>query len=96
MKLLREWGNFDAKKVKMSDNPGIFCHLPENFIQDLIDVFSEIIKINILGHKAFHVDTIINATEFCLTLLRTDNEVITNPYAKAKALELISIFHVAD
>jgi hypothetical protein len=93
---MREWGSYDSKRVKFSDEPGILCHLPENFIQDMIDVTSEIIKINMLGHKAFSLDTLINLTEFCLTILRTDSDVITNPYAKAKALELISIFHTSD
>lgn len=96
MKLMREWGGFDIKRVAFSDDPGILCHLPENFNSDMIDVITELIKINIQGHKAFSVETVINATEYCLTLLRTSNDVITNPYAKAKALELISIFHVSD
>jgi len=38
----------------------------------------------------------LNSTEFCLAILRTEAEVITNPYIKAKALELIAIFHQAD
>lgn len=96
MRLMREWGRFDQKKVKLSEDPGIFCHLPENFMQDMIDVISEIIKVNIQGYKAFKIETILDATEFCLALLRTEAEVITNPYIKAKALELIAIFHQAD
>jgi len=47
MKLMRDWGGFDEKRVKLSDDPGIFCHLPENLMQDMIDVFTEIIKVNI-------------------------------------------------
>lgn len=93
MKLMREWGGYNDLRVSLSNDPGIFCYLPENLMQDMFDVMSEIIKVNILGHKAFSYDTIINSTEFCLALLRTDNDVITNPYIKAKALELIAIFH---
>lgn len=47
MKLMREWGGFDIKRVAFSDEPGIFCHLPENFNSDMIDVITELIKINI-------------------------------------------------
>lgn len=73
LKLIREWGRFDEKRVKLHDEPGIFCYLPENFLQDMIDVMTEIIKVNQQGHKAFSIETIINTTEFCLTLLRTDS-----------------------
>ena len=48
MKLMREWGGFDVKNVKLSDDPGIFCHLPENYLQDMLEVLPEIIKLNIL------------------------------------------------
>ena len=96
MKLMREWGGFDNKRMKLSDQPGIFCHLPENFMQDLLDIVSEILKVSPHGHRAFSPDFITNATDFCLTLLRTEAEVITNPYIKAKALELIALFHQAD
>lgn len=47
MKLMREWGGFDIKRVAFSDDPGILCHLPENFNSDMIDVITELIKINI-------------------------------------------------
>jgi len=29
---MREWGGFDEKRIKLSDDPGIFCHLPENLM----------------------------------------------------------------
>jgi len=79
--------------VKFSEEPGIFCHLPENFMQDMIDVMSEIVKISPFGHAAFSSETVVNVTEFCLAILRTEQSVVTNPYVKAKALELVSIFH---
>ena len=73
MKLMKDWGKYDEKNGKLSDEPGIMCYLPENFLQDMIDIMSEIIKINQQGHKAFSTDAILNTTEFCLTLLRTDS-----------------------
>ena len=38
MRLMREWGGYDELRVKLSDSPGIYCHLPENFMQDMFDV----------------------------------------------------------
>jgi hypothetical protein len=34
--------------------------------------------------------------EFCVATLRTDNKFITNPYTKAKALELMALFVRSD
>lgn len=65
-------------------------------MQDMLDIVSEVLKVSPLGHKTFAPEFIINATDYCLTLLRTDAEVITNPYIKAKALEMIALFHQAD
>jgi len=59
----------------------------------MFDIMTEIIKISPIGHKTFSTDMIINMTEFCISLLRTDSVVITNPYIKAKALETMAIFH---
>ena len=74
----------------------LFCYLPEGFILDLIDSFTEIIKLNPRGVKTFNPESIINLTEFCITILRTDTKAISNPHVKAKALELIAIFIYAD
>jgi hypothetical protein len=41
-------------------------------------------------------ETIVKLVEFALAILRTDSETITNPYVKAKALELIAIFIYSD
>lgn len=46
MKLMKDWGKYDEKKVKLNDEPGIMCYLPENFLQDMIDVMTEVIKVN--------------------------------------------------
>jgi hypothetical protein len=62
----------------------------------MIECFTEIIKINPRGAKAFNPETIINLSEFCITILRSDTKIITNPYMKAKALELLAIFIYAD
>lgn len=48
------------------------------------------------GAKILPVESIINLTEFSLIILRTDSKTITNPYIKAKAVELITIFIYAD
>ena len=62
-------------------------------MQDMFDVITEIIKISPVGHKTLSTEMIINMSEFCIALLRTDSVVITNPYIKAKALEIMAIFH---
>ena len=62
----------------------------------MFDIMTEIIKISPIGHKTFSAEMIINMSEFCIALLRTDSAVITNPYIKAKALEIMAIFHQAD
>lgn len=59
-------------------------------------MLTEAVKFNPRGHKSLQPETIINLTEFSLTLLRTDSNVVTNPYLKAKALELIVIFLYSD
>ena len=41
-------------------------------------------------------ETAITIYEFCITLLRTDSKSITNPYTKAKALELMTNFIYSD
>jgi hypothetical protein len=46
MKLMREWGGFNDRHFKLSDEPGIFCHLPENFMQDMLDVMTEVLKVS--------------------------------------------------
>jgi Ubiquitin elongating factor core len=53
-------------------------------------------KLSPKGLKTFSMETIINIIEFCLVVLRTDSSVITNPYIKAKALELIAVFVYSD
>ena len=70
--------------------------MPESFFTDLIDSFTEIIKISPRGINIFAKETIVNLTEFCLTIIRTDSKTISNPYTKAKALELIATFMYAD
>ncbi len=96
MKLMREWGNMDKLEVCFTKGTGLFAHFPESYLQDLIDMFTEAIKMNPRGHKCLMNETVINLTEFCLTILRTDSQVITNPYLKAKALELVVIFLYSD
>ncbi len=70
--------------------------MPESFFSDLIEAFTELIKLNSKGAAALQKETIINLTEFCLAILRTNSKAISNPYIKAKALELIAIFIYAD
>ena len=41
-------------------------------------------------------ESILTIVEFCLALVRTEQEAITNPYMKAKAIELITIFIYSD
>jgi hypothetical protein len=70
--------------------------LPENFIGDLIECFTDILKLNPKGFKAFMPDTAVAIYEFCIALIRTDSKIITNPYTKAKALELMTFFVYSD
>jgi hypothetical protein len=96
IKLMRDWGEFNPKLVKFSDNPPLFSHLPDSLLQDLIEAFTELIKLSPKGAHMLQKETVINLTEFCITILRTNTKAISNPYTKAKALELIAIFIYAD
>ena len=58
----------------------------------MIDVMTEIIRLNPINHKAFKDESIIDVTEFCIAILQTDSKVITNPYIKAKAIDLLAVF----
>ena len=96
MQLMKEWGEYSAKNVCFSKIPALFFHLPDSMLQDLIEVFSELIKLNPKGSMVFQKETIITLFEFCLIIMRTNAESISNHYIKAKALELIAIFIYAD
>lgn len=97
LRLMRDWGEYDPKEVKFGGrHPNLFCYLPENFFSDFIDVFTELIKTNSKEHKAFTNETAVALYEFCIALLRTDSKSITNPYTKAKALELMTMFIYSD
>jgi len=96
MKLMRDWGQYDPKQARFSDCPPLFTHLPESQLQDMIEVFTEILKIHPRGVFAFSKEVVVNMIEFCIAILRSKKECITNPYAKAKALELVSIFVQTD
>jgi Ubiquitin elongating factor core len=98
MKLMKDWGEYDEREVRFGakGHPNLWCYLPENFIEDLLTSFSEVMKCNPKEHKAFSIDTIIGLHEFCIALIRTDQRCITNPYTKAKALELMTIFVYSD
>ena len=62
----------------------------------MIECFSNILRINAKEYKAFMPDTAVAIYEFCIALLRTDQKSITNPYTKAKALELMTLFVYSD
>ena len=74
MKLMRDWGEYDEVHVKFGAkaHPNLFCYLPENFLGDLIECFTDILKMNSKAHKAFMPDTAVAIYEFCITLIRTD------------------------
>lgn len=98
LRLMREWGEFDEKGMRFGrgSHPNLYCYLPENCMTDFIEVFTELIKTHPREHKAFLPETAVDIYEFCLALLRTDSKSVTNPYTKAKALELMTIFVYAD
>lgn len=96
MRLMQNWGEFNKNSFKFSKTPNLFFYLPENFLIDFFDVFTELIKVNPKGHKMIQSETLLTIVEFCLSLVRTDQEAITNPYMKAKAIELITIFIYSD
>ena len=50
----------------------MFCYLPENFLGDLIECFSDILRTNSKEYKAFMPDTAVAIYEFCIALIRTD------------------------
>jgi hypothetical protein len=64
MKLMKDWGHFNEKEYQYSSSSKLFCHLPEGFFQDLIDAFTEIMRLSPLGLKTFGMETIINIVEF--------------------------------
>ena len=74
MKLMRDWGEYDEKQVRFGskDHPNLFCYLPENFLGDMIECFSDILRTNSKEYRAFMPDTAVAIYEFCITLLRTD------------------------
>jgi hypothetical protein len=60
IQLLKNWGMFDAKEVCFGGkHANLFCYLPENFIADLIDAFSDILKTNPREFKAFLPETVV-------------------------------------
>ena len=74
MKLMRDWGEYDEQKARfgVKDHPNMFCYLPENFLRDLIECFSDILRTNSKEYKAFMPDTAVAIYEFCIALIRTD------------------------
>ncbi len=70
--------------------------MPENFLGDFIEAFSDILRVNPREYKAFMPDTAVAIYEFCIGLIRTESKIITNPYTKAKALELVTLFVYSD
>jgi hypothetical protein len=95
---MRDWGSYDVKQALFCGNgvPGIFSYVPESFFGDLIESFECVIHVNQRQCKAFTAETAVAVLEFCLATLRTDNKFITNPYTKAKALELMALFVRSD
>ncbi len=96
MRLMKDWGKYDEKNAKFSNSPNLFCYLPENFVLDFIDSFTEIIKVHPRGHKILSNEAILSICEFCIIIIRTDAKAFTNPYVKAKAIELFTIFIYSD
>lgn len=96
MRLMKDWGEFDAKNISFGGRPHLFCFLPENFLTDMIECFTEIIKIHPKGYKAILTESVIAIFEFCMILIRTDSKSITNPHTKTKALELMTLFLYLD
>ena len=70
--------------------------MPESFFGDLVETFDSIIRTNSKECRAFLPETAVSIFEFCLTIIRTDQKSITNPYTKAKALELMALFIQSD
>ena len=102
MSCMKIWGNFEEKQVKFGgggangSHPNLFCYIPENFLTDFIECFSDIMRANPRGYKAFMAETAVQIYEFCLAIIRTDQKSITNKYTKAKALELMTLFVYSD
>jgi len=74
MKLMKDWGEYDEKLVRFGgkDHPPLFCYLPENFLGDMIECFSDILRTNSREFKVFMPDTAVAIYEFCIALIRTD------------------------
>jgi hypothetical protein len=74
MKLMRDWGEYDERLVNFGSkgHPNLFCYLPENFLGDMIECFSDVLRVNSREFRAFMPDTAVAIYEFCIALLRTD------------------------
>lgn len=100
--LMKQWGEFNPHTFSFGGGgsggsaPNLFCFFPENFLTDVIECFTELVKTHPREHRVLMNETIISIYEFCLILLRTESSSITNPYTKAKALELMTIFIYSD
>jgi len=62
----------------------------------MIDTFTEILKASQKHYKVYAVETIVALWEFCITVIRTETKVLTQPYVKANALELMTLFIYTD
>lgn len=95
MELLKKWGEIDTKNFVFSDTNALFSYLPESFIMDIVEFQSHLLRSSPKGIKVFPADYLLQLVEFCVLVVRTE-QCISNPYSKAKALQLVSYLIQAD
>jgi len=95
MHLLKKWGSVNLSQMAFKEEQALFCYLPESFVTDVIEFNTHVLKTNPKGISVFQPDYLVDLVEFCIIVVRS-GKCISNPYSKAKALQLISYLIQAD
>ena len=62
---------------------------------DIVEFHSHQLRFSPMGIKLFPAVYLLQLVEFCILVVRTEKS-ISNPYSKAKALQLISFLVMVD
>jgi hypothetical protein len=97
IELLLKWGNVSEKTGLLPTNPvpTLYQKLPDYILEDIIEFYMHIMHFSNSGWKHFPRDHILPLFKFCVVVLKSE-KVISNPYIKAKILELMALFTAGD